>query len=100
MSELLQEELISLAQARHLVPGKRPHLSALYRWAQKGVRGVRLESVLIGGSRYTSRQALHRFFAQVTAAAHTPAAAPVLPSPAHRTQAAQRAAADLARRGF
>jgi hypothetical protein len=29
----------------------------------RGVRGVVLESVLIGGARYTSEEALERFFA-------------------------------------
>ena len=35
----------------------------------KGVRGVRLETFLRGGIRYTSDEAIERFFAATTAAA-------------------------------
>ena len=52
---------------KHL--GKRVHLSSIHRWRQRGARGARLESFLAGGSRYTSVEALHRFFAASTAAA-------------------------------
>jgi len=49
--------------------GKRIHPSTLHRWRLRGVRGVRLGTVLIGGTRYTSTEALSRFFAATTAAA-------------------------------
>ena len=34
-----------------------------------GVRGIRLESIMVGGTRCTSVQALQRFFDALTAAA-------------------------------
>jgi hypothetical protein len=37
---------------------------------QRGIRGVRLETVMIGGIRYTSCEALERFVAATTAAAN------------------------------
>jgi len=40
---------------------KRPHFSTLYRWALKGFRGVRLETIRIGGTLCTSKEALQRF---------------------------------------
>jgi len=41
--------------------GKRVHISAVYRWVQRGIKGVRLEAIRIGGTTYTSREALQRF---------------------------------------
>jgi hypothetical protein len=40
----------------------------MWRWAEYGVAGIRLETVYIGSVRYTSRQALVRFFERATAA--------------------------------
>lgn len=63
--DLESETLISLTEAAALVPYRRPHLSALYRWCDAGVRGVRLETARVAGRRVTSRQALQRFFARL-----------------------------------
>jgi hypothetical protein len=41
---------------------KRPHAATLYRWAKKGLRGVRLETIRVGGTLCTSTAALQRFF--------------------------------------
>ena len=68
MIDMLHEDLITLAQAREMVPG-RPNLSTVYRWVFRGVRGCRLETICIGGARRTSREALSRFFAASTKAA-------------------------------
>jgi hypothetical protein len=56
------EELIHLPAARALFP-QRPAVNTLHRWRLKGVRGVKLETVLIGALRYTSREACRRFIA-------------------------------------
>lgn len=65
MIELSSETLIPIRDApRHLPKrpnGKRIHISACYRWISRGVRGVRLDSIKIGGSTYTSMEALQRF---------------------------------------
>ena len=47
---------------------KKPHLSTVYRWSQRGRRGTRLEYIKIGGSRYTSEGALSAFIDACTAA--------------------------------
>jgi len=64
------EELLTLNQARGLPElrknGQRPDLATLYRWSGKGVRGVRLASVQVGGSRCTSRQAVATFLERLT----------------------------------
>ena len=58
------ESIITLSEARTAFPGdKRLSLATLHRWRLKGVRGVRLETILIGGLRYTSREAISRFIA-------------------------------------
>jgi hypothetical protein len=66
------ETLISLPEAAKSLPrrraGKRPHVSCMYRWSDTGCRGVVLETIQIGGSRCTSREALARFFGALTAA--------------------------------
>ena len=72
MIDPLKEELLTLNQARLLFPcrrrGKRVDLSCLYRWTSKGVRGVVLESVQVGGTRCTSRKACARFIYRLSVA--------------------------------
>jgi hypothetical protein len=64
---MLREHLLSVTAATREVPG-RPHVSTLWRWINRGIRGIRLETVMVGGRRFTSREALDRFFASITAA--------------------------------
>lgn len=70
MIEIGHETLIPIREVPRRLPprpnGKRVHVSACYRWIQRGVRGVRLEAVRIGGSTYTSIEALQRFADQLT----------------------------------
>jgi hypothetical protein len=69
MEDLLSEDVIPFAAAIRSLPG-RPHLSTGYRYiSQRGCRGVRLESIVVGGRRFTNRQALRRFVEATTAAA-------------------------------
>ena len=58
--------------------GRRVHPSTLHRWRLRGTRGVKLETLLVGGTRYTSVEALNRFFAATTAAADGEPVAAVL----------------------
>lgn len=60
------ERTISLTEAAKSLPG-RPHVSTLWRWVREGRRGVRLETVAVGGRRFTSREALRRFVDRVSA---------------------------------
>lgn len=64
MIDIASETLLSLPDAARHLPGQ-PHASTVFRWASRGVRGVRLETCLVGGRRYTSRQAL-QLFAEAT----------------------------------
>jgi hypothetical protein len=65
------EEILSLSQAAEELPrrrqGRKTHVSTLYRWTVSGCRGVVLESIQIGATRATSREALQRFFERLSA---------------------------------
>jgi len=45
---------------------RRLHVATIYRWASRGLRGHRLESLQLGGTRVTSEAALLRFFESLT----------------------------------
>ena len=60
-------DFVPLREARRLLPGP-VSLTTLHRWKDRGINGVRLQTVLIGGRRYVSRRALETFIAQVTTA--------------------------------
>lgn len=65
MLRLDDQDLIPIGEVQKHLPvrpgGKRIHKSVVYRWALKGVRGVRLETLHIGGRVYTSLAALQQF---------------------------------------
>ena len=64
------EDALPLVEAVHKGTGLRPHLSTVQRWCQRRNRfGNRLESWIIGGRRYTSVEAVHRYNAANTLAA-------------------------------
>ncbi len=59
-----REQAIPLSDVPRYVPkrrGKKVHYSTVYRWATKGARGRTLETVLNGGLRYTTIEAVRRF---------------------------------------
>lgn len=69
--DLTSEKLILFRELPAHLPkrGKKAiHLSACYRWKNHGCCGIRLETIFIAGHRYTSQEALNRFWAAVTAA--------------------------------
>jgi hypothetical protein len=72
--DFVVEPAIPLTQAAAHVPrrrrGRKTSVSTLYRWASRGVRGVVLETLQIGGSRCTSLPALKRFFDRLSKTAN------------------------------
>ena len=70
MISLTTETLVSFAEACERLPrrraGRRPHPNTLYRWASHGIRGIRLETLRVGGTLCTSLEALQRFFEALT----------------------------------
>ena len=67
--DVATESLKTLAKAAQTLNGGPVHVSTMHRWRMRGVRGVKLESVLRGGIWHTSDQAIARFFVATTAAA-------------------------------
>ena len=84
MISIANEKLLTLPDAARVPPpgrgNTRTHPSTIYRWISRGIRGVRLESICIGGRTYTSAEALQRWAdalssrpADITSAIRTPA---------------------------
>lgn len=67
---LCDEDVLTFVEAAAILPrlnGKRPHVSTLWRWARRGLNGIRLETRRIGSRFVTSREALERFSAALAA---------------------------------
>tara|TARA_R110001592_G_scaffold353763_1_gene652906 strand:+ start:423 stop:674 length:252 start_codon:yes stop_codon:yes gene_type:complete len=58
--KLLTEDVIQFKEVPALLQ-KRVHVSTAWRWANRGVNGIKLETVNVGGKRLTSVQAVTRF---------------------------------------
>lgn len=56
------EDLIPFETCGQLIPG-RPSRCTLFRWAFKGVRGAKLETLVCGHKRFVSKEAIARFIA-------------------------------------
>ncbi len=95
------ETVISLTDASRSLParraGKKPHVSCLYRWSTSGCRGVILETIQIGGTRCTSKEALGRFFRRLTQQANPQAE--TVRTVAQRRKATEAAERELLREG-
>ena len=87
------ETVVSFSDARSAFPGidRRLSLATLHRWRLNGVRGVKLETILIGGLRYTSREAIVRFI-EAQNADDTPAAPAITAAQRRRQSEAARLA--------
>lgn len=94
MIDVSQETLLKVTEAAKAIP-TRPSVATVWRWLAKGSRGVRLESVLIGGSRYTSKEAIGRFFEAVTRAGEPEGPAMPSATPRQRAAAISRAQREL-----
>lgn len=70
MFDICAEQLLTLREASRLCPGSRQgrptHVATVYRWTARGIKGIRLEAVRIGGTLYTSREAMQRFAERLT----------------------------------
>ncbi len=103
----LNEELLSLRDACQILPkrrrGRKPHFSTLWRWATRGLRGVRLETLRCGGTLVTSREAIQRFFEQLSAMDDQPPQfnpPPAFRTPAQRQRDIERAENELREMGI
>jgi hypothetical protein len=98
MIDTQTEHVITFPQAADGLPrrrqGRKISVATFYRWSTAGCRGVILETVQIGGSRCTSREALQRFFERLSVAQQAPPASgddePHAPAPGPRSAARRR----------
>lgn len=85
------ETLVQFPDARSAFPGgRRVSLATLHRWRQRGIRGIKLETCLVGGLRYTSHEAIGRFIT-LQNERDTPAVSITASQRQHQSEAAQAA---------
>lgn len=78
---LHDEQIVTFTEATKLLPpinGRRPCASTIWRWARKGIQGIRLESMRIGGRYVTSAEALERFAIALAEVGANPDTGPTL----------------------
>lgn len=46
--------------------GRRPNVASVWRWATKGVKGVRLATISLGRFRYTTENSLEQFLVETS----------------------------------
>jgi DNA-binding beta-propeller fold protein YncE len=97
-----RETLIALADVPAHLPnrrgGKRPHVSCIYRWCQRGCKGIKLEWLACGGTKVTSLEALQRFFERLST--ETDGGTPPARTLTQRQYAAAKANEELAKAGW
>jgi hypothetical protein len=97
--DIHQEQLVTLCEAAKLLPmlnSKRISANAIWRWCRKGVSGIHLEHVRIGGRIFTSPDALNRFvnaLAEADVRRLNPAPEPRAPAPTRDRQGRPRRSA-------
>ncbi len=97
MQDISTETAIAVNKSPAHIPG-RPHVSSVWRWVLKGVRGVKLETFVVGCQRFTTKEAIERFIAATTAKANgepTP-----IRTPRQRQRAIDAAERELAKAGI
>ena len=75
MFDVMTEQPIGLEEVAAVLPGcqgQRVAVNTVRRWARDGLRGIRLETVMVGGRRCTSRKSVQRFIEATTEARERP----------------------------
>ena len=71
MIDISSEKLLTPAEIAQHIPrrraGKKCNVATIHRWFVDGVRGIKLESICVGGTKCSSVAALQRFFDELTA---------------------------------
>src|SRR5262245_55912039 len=97
-----QETVIPFSQAADELPrlrrGRKINVSTLYRWSNEGCRGEVLETVQLGATRCTSREALQRFFQRLSEAKQSMSQPNPQPQFIRRTLAQRQKASQRAER--
>lgn len=70
---LVSEKVVTFAEVPRLgcIPRRRGdrrlHVSTIHRWHLRGIRGIHLEAIRVGGTLCTSVEAMQRFFERLAA---------------------------------
>jgi len=85
------------------ITGQKPHVSTLWRWCLKGCKGVKLDSICIGGKRFVTAAAIDEFIDASTrrrpnGQPHPPAASPRPPAHVMRHNERRQSQIEAARR--
>ena len=101
MIDLSVEKLLTFSEVASILPrrrrGRKTAVTTIYRWASRGLHGVRLETIQVGGSLCTSREALQRFFQQLDRSSASAAAPARVKEAKEQATAAER---ELGRAGW
>jgi len=101
MIDLTNETVLNFADAASRLPrrraGKKPHVATLYRWAMGGCRGVKLETIRVGGTLCTSVEALQRFCERLS---NPGSDSPRLPTTKQRERQIDKAERELEQAGI
>lgn len=69
--DIANEHLVTFSELARSLPrrrGDRPvHVATIHRWRSRGLKGIRLEAIRIGGAWHSSREAFSRFADRLTA---------------------------------
>lgn len=87
--DLMSDELLTLPQFCKLAGGV--NLSTAHRWRMRGIRGIKLQCLRIGGKRFVTRRAAEEFIAAITHAVDGHA---LTPASVSKRRAAEIAAAE------
>ena len=69
MIDIVNEQMLPFSKIPAWCDSTLVNRSTVHRWRLRGARGVKLETVRVGGRRFSSQEALLRFFDGTTAAA-------------------------------
>src|SRR5258707_383664 len=99
MIDLNRECLLTLAQAADSLPcrrrGRKTHISTLYRWTKNGCRGLIHDSIQIGVTRSTSRQAMQDFFERLSPSIARDGTVPSITTSSNKRKRSEAAAKEL-----
>src|SRR4051794_32368991 len=108
MIDLQNEQIFPLSRPPKFLVGRtgRPiHRTTFGRWFKDGVRGVKFETALMGGTRVSSVEAVERFMRRLsehsqTAGECSQTTSKHLRTPLQRRKASDDAAAKLVKKGY
>jgi hypothetical protein len=91
-------QLLNLSDAFEKKTGRRPNPCTTWRWSSKGVKGVKLQVVFMGGTRLTTEEWVQDFMDAVSRANMAKHEVAPMQTPRQQDRNAEQAAKKLAKR--